>query len=682
MKLLQKILFVVIIGIFTENVAGLQFSDPRLPVPILAHNPPRRPAGDYVDFQVQGSNAHIYFPRNGILLAAHNVEQLACVNRNTGITNWYVRAFGGDVGVELSQGRATPGVDNAPQMGLAAAASAHIIIANMGVLNLNQQFWQAFRAIADTVAGRKLLYKILIEIRRIDTANHNLHCYVSGTERVGGMSLTVTHAADTAFVNKGSITFNQAHAGDLLNALQRYYSFLTTLVTLPANTPHLAVGTVTNIPNAATASDQFTHVQIPTPGRAAANADIYFPIDGHQPTTPNAVTWSCANVDNRENSPITEWYMMMFGVIPINHAAIAAAAGGPGPVPAPVFVQAGWDNLAVNPQQIISFDAGFDGASMVTYPESVISVSREDIFVQNFRKIASTSVGRVLLYRILIEVRRYVAGGNIGCLGGDIPGALPPARNSCRSIVINWDFRMFYFAAGHREIGINNCSVSLPSVGMDGLDVAGSYDGIITHKLPIEVSLFHEMNHWYHYLRHPNRYSDESNDHQTGVHINGVDTAVALVGLNAAALPAAAHVLGEYYWGNLGGWGNIDISEAKWQILIDNGAGIVERRVDFEELRNILGVGDAAMLGALGGVFYNGDDLSENLYRICISMPLRFGYVLSEYYEDSRVIDRVISCCNLWKRYYYFSPRIMSNVRFGYDNPQNRQGIGRCKIYP
>jgi hypothetical protein len=552
------------------------------------------------------------------------------------------------------------------------AAAADVIVVNAvggAPPNFAQDFWQEFRNIASTAPGRKLLYKILIEIRRVNTANVNQHLYASGTERVGGMSLTVTPAASTVFVNKESITFNQAHAGDLLNALQRYYSFLTTLATLPANTPHYAGENITGVHGASTVNDQFTHIQIPMPGGAAANVNIYFPIDGHQPTTPNAVVWACANIDNREHSPITEWYMMMFGVIPL-------PAGGGGGAPA-VYVQAGWNNPAVNPQQIISFDAGFNGASMVTYPESVISVSRKDLFVQNFRKIASTSVGRILLYRILIEIRRHAAVGNVGVLDHGIPGVLPPDRNTCRSIAINWDFDSFYFAM-RGEIGLNNLTVGLSSLGNSGIEVAGSYDSIVIHKLPVDVSLFHEMNHWYHFLRYPERYMNERNDYNRGLDIEGLQTAVNIIGLANIPQLAATAALGVHYWGGLGGWHNKGISEENWQITRDDGANR-EQRVHFEELRNILGVERGVVL-PLGGAVFHGDDLSENLYRMCIGMPLRFGYVADEYYEDSRVIDKVVASCNSWKGYYNFFLRRNSNAEFDYANGTNRQGIGRCKI--
>lgn len=241
--------------------------------------------------------------------------------------------------------------------------------------------------------------------------------------------------------------------------------------------------------------------------------NIYFPTDGTQPTTPEAVQYSCANIDNRENSPITDWYMKMFGVIPINHAAIVAA-GGIG-VPVPIYVHAGWNAAATVAQAIMTFPAGFNGTDIIKDPDSGDLVSREDFFVQNFRRIASTSVGRVLLYRILIEIRRHNTGGNVGCLENIIPphGALL-IRNRLRSISINWDNGQFYFDWTLGEIGINNITTSLSSVGKEGSTAAGSYDSIINHKLPVDVSLFHEMNHWLHYLKYPDRYENEFNCYQ------------------------------------------------------------------------------------------------------------------------------------------------------------------------
>lgn len=42
----------------------------------------------------------------------------------------------------------------------------------------------------------------------------------------------------------------------------------------------------------------------------AGDINIYFPQDGHQPTTPEAAAWSCSNVNNNN---ITDWYVRAFG---------------------------------------------------------------------------------------------------------------------------------------------------------------------------------------------------------------------------------------------------------------------------------------------------------------------------------------------------------------------------------
>ncbi|MDR0556082.1 MAG: hypothetical protein LBG20_03730, partial [Holosporaceae bacterium] len=44
----------------------------------------------------------------------------------------------------------------------------------------------------------------------------------------------------------------------------------------------------------------------------AGETNIYFPQDGHQPTTPDAVAWSCANVPcvDPNTDQITNWYIL------------------------------------------------------------------------------------------------------------------------------------------------------------------------------------------------------------------------------------------------------------------------------------------------------------------------------------------------------------------------------------
>lgn len=94
--------------------------------------------------------------------------------------------------------------------------------------------------------------------------------------------------------------------------------------------------------------------------------NIYFSTDGHQPTTQEAVAWSCANIDNRENSPITEWYMKMFGVIPFQNTGN----------PANDYIKAGWDNSAVpNAKAIIIFDTICNGGIIITVLRLTILIS-------------------------------------------------------------------------------------------------------------------------------------------------------------------------------------------------------------------------------------------------------------------------------------------------------------------
>lgn len=54
-----------------------------------------------------------------------------------------------------------------------------------------------------------------------------------------------------------------------------------------------------------------------------------------------------------------------------------------------------------------------------------------------------------------------------------------------------------------------------------------------------------------------------------------------------------------------------------------------------EEIRDIVGVPETASF------FKNGDEISENEYRISCDLPLRFGHTNSNYIEDIRVIEKL-----------------------------------------
>jgi hypothetical protein len=113
----------------------------------------------------------------------------------------------------------------------------------------------------------------------------------------------------------------------------------------PAGTPGRCVGCV----DCTVSPPPAVSTRIPAPGTpqifehftlqdsTGVNADIYFPIDSRQPTTPDAAVWSCANMDaNNINSPITVWYANAFSAYNFGFAA------GPAPqAPGQIMVLVG-----------------------------------------------------------------------------------------------------------------------------------------------------------------------------------------------------------------------------------------------------------------------------------------------------------------------------------------------------
>jgi hypothetical protein len=91
--------------------------------------------------------------------------------------------------------------------------------------------------------------------------------------------------------------------------------------------------------------------------------------------------------------------------------------------------------------------------------------------------------------------------------------------------------------------------------------------------------------------------------------------------------------IGKYFWRH-----QIAANDSRWKVSalpwIDSEGGW---HVHFEEIRNILGV-----TKNIGNDYMEGDDLSENLYRISIDQPIRFGHSEYAYYEDESIILDVI----------------------------------------
>lgn len=336
--------------------------------------------------------------------------------------------------------------------------------------------------------------------------------------------------------------------------------------------------------------------------------NIYFPSDGTQPSTPEAVEYSCANINNREDSPITEWYMKIFGVIDKN---------GNTSDNDDYYINAGLDE-SNNSKRIISYDAnsiGHDQDPIIDLSDKK-SKTKKQLFVDNFKKIASTSVGRMLLYRILIEIRRHKLG--VGATERNIVVAphLANDRNRNRNIVIGYGD--ICFLKSYHRINIKNIETMSSVVGNA---VPGENAIQITFSRPsaLHINLVHEFIHWFHCLRDISRQTRELMQYKL-----------------------LDHSIGKYYWADLADPKDQTTNEKIihsnycWRSSADDAC------TDFEELRTILGSSPIIT----NSEYLEGDDLSENSYRQECCEMLRFGHasrgvMFGDFFEDSRVIKKL-----------------------------------------
>jgi hypothetical protein len=365
--------------------------------------------------------------------------------------------------------------------------------------------------------------------------------------------------------------------------------------------------------------------------------------------------------------------MMMFGVIHFQGDGTGAND----------YIKAGWNNVAPPvAQQIITFDnaacvAAANGGQHTNCTAVDVNhnvndpsipdgqITRKALFEREFRKIASTSVGRVLLYRILIEIRRHQPGGNIGYpehpgYVSDIPNVnndnLLQPRNVCRRLEVRYGANQndFFFSPN----GILSFFAHVDNSTVVGKTIRGQYTHIVHCLETISSSLFHEMTHWFHHLRNTVRRIDERNLNQNN------------------RKNFENYFLGRYYWHGLNRcvteWSGRVISEEPWRANCIFGP---TNYVTFEEIRTVLG---APYLGSIENYpqnYIQGDDLSENLYRMCVGLPLRFGYALQTFYEDVKVINRVNNAC--LANYLWYS-KGYNPANFNYNI--GRQGLGKHRI--
>lgn len=186
---LNRILFIalVCVGLCIGNAEGAEIFPPHE----LAFDLPPGTEGLLKSRESQivvetGCNEYIFFPADGKQLPIEEAGKYSLANVvDDSITDWYIRAFGGNEAIEWSYGKVpTNNLLNGAMLGFekisadlteemegttvlkAQGLPKNIITVEGDNENFKIDFWRYFRTIASDPVGRVLLYSLLIEIRR------------------------------------------------------------------------------------------------------------------------------------------------------------------------------------------------------------------------------------------------------------------------------------------------------------------------------------------------------------------------------------------------------------------------------------------------------------------------------------------------------------------------------------
>ena len=345
----------------------------------------------------------------------------------------------------------------------------------------------------------------------------------------------------------------------------------------------------------------YEHVIIPD-----TDCNLYFPIDGTQPNTPDAGYSSGARYFGRNNDAVTYWWIRVFGgnqAVKLSNASI--------------------NNTLYDPLM------GYGKAGKETHiiqAEGTLSFQWQ--FWQAFRCIAEDPVGRVLLYRLLIEIRRIDSITKTGCCENQvtITSVNLKARNACRSLTIRYCKDGSSFSFHHADIELNTAITQHRVLKQNGKFLTTDLD-----NRTCDVSLFHEMLHWLHHLQNEDR---------------------IVSGKEKYKFPCMAR----FYYGNL-------TELTLWGLYFED--------IDEEEIATILGVPDYNNLEyqnlmpqiifplnndgisfqvqingqwqyiPIYGKYLNGYDLSENAYRCSKTESGRTHAYMRFGHSTSKILDLV-----------------------------------------
>ena len=258
---------------------------------------------------------------------------------------------------------------------------------------------------------------------------------------------------------------------------------------------------------------------------------------------------------------------------------------------------------------------GFDNANNPIHIIQVNVVGApanfEQDFWQAFRTIAADPVGRVLLYRLLIEIRRLDNVGRNGICEGRI--ITRNGRNFCRSLFINYSNHGCSFnPVGNINFDTNN--------NIQTFTFFQNVNNFLTtqaEQRDRSIGLFHEMLHWFHFLRSSVRFTNNRNYNiqnyrYVGNCYYGNISELYLWGLNSEIkLEEIATILGTPNY-------NFAYNHLIHTEAFFNNPGVGFFLVRINEHDRYIPNADH---------FFNGDDLSENVYRASQGCHMRFGHM-------------------------------------------------------
>jgi hypothetical protein len=164
---------------------------------------------------------------------------------------------------------------------------------------------------------------------------------------------------------------------------------------------------------------------------------------------------------------------------------------------------------------------------------------------------------------------------------------------------------------------------------------------VLRSEEPPDSGLYHEMLHWYHYLRDNSRYAQERAAYCTRDGTTKQNTYETLRG-------QTRETIGSYYWAGLEGDSNME-NESTY--VWDAHLTATGNKPNFEEIRTELGSPDMTEYRRIVPVppdtveryqCYEGDDMSENRYLASCGLPIRMSHTTAVFAEDRRVVLRAL----------------------------------------